>query len=234
MGSATTQALAGTTAALGSASGVDIDVARELFAAARAVGDTSALSGALADSAAASAARAKVVADVFGAALRPVSVSLLTAAVSERWSSASDMVDGLEELAIRAAAVAEPASPVEDELFRFSRTVAENPELELALGSRLGDASAKGALVDTLLTGRSSEAARLIVSSLVQQPRDAEARDCRGGAGVVRRGTVEQAELLVQRHLAYQFLEVLGCGQRGENYYERAHHAACLLCSPCL
>ena len=176
MGSATTQALAGTTAALGSASGVDIDVARELFAAARSVGDTSALSGALADSAAAPAARAKVVADVFGAALRPVSVSLLTAAVSERWSSPSDMVDGLEELAIRAAAVAEPAAPVEDELFRFTRTVAENPELELALGSRLGDASAKGALVDTLLTGRSSEAARLIVSSLVQQPRERRVR----------------------------------------------------------
>ncbi|MDZ8171238.1 F0F1 ATP synthase subunit delta [Microbacterium xanthum] len=176
MGSATTQALSATTAALSSASGVDLDVARELFAAARAVGDTAALSGALADSAAAPAARAKVVADVFGASLRPVSVSLLTTAVEQRWSSASEMVDGLEELAVRAAAVSDPSAPVEDELFRFSRTIAENADLELALGSRLGEASAKGALVDTLLSGRSSEATRLIVSSLVQQPRERRVR----------------------------------------------------------
>ena len=51
MGSATTQALAATTAALDAASGVDLDTARELFAAARIVGDSSHLSGALADSA---------------------------------------------------------------------------------------------------------------------------------------------------------------------------------------
>ncbi|GAA1956956.1 F0F1 ATP synthase subunit delta [Microbacterium aquimaris] len=176
MGSATTQALSATTAALSSASGVDIDVARELFAAARAVGDTAALSGALADSAAAPAARAKVVADVFGPTLRPVSVSLLTTAVEQRWSSASQMIDGLEELAVRATAVADPSAPVEDELFWFSRTIAENADLELALGSRLGDVSAKGALVDTLLNGRASEAARLIVSSLVQQPRERRVR----------------------------------------------------------
>ena len=49
MGSATTQALAASTQALAAASGVSIDTARELFAAARAVGDSSHLSGALAD-----------------------------------------------------------------------------------------------------------------------------------------------------------------------------------------
>ncbi|MHC2999791.1 F0F1 ATP synthase subunit delta [Microbacterium sp. HJ5] len=176
MGSATTQALATTTRALDAASGVDLDVAGELFAAARAVGDSSQLSGALADSAAPVAARRKVVADVFGAALSPVAVSLLTTAVEQRWSSASDLVDGVEELAVRAAAVAEPSADVEDELFRFSRTVADNPELELALGSRLGDASAKGTLVGTLLGGRASTATTLIATSLVQRPRDRRVR----------------------------------------------------------
>ncbi|MGN6220501.1 MAG: F0F1 ATP synthase subunit delta [Microbacterium sp.] len=176
MGSATTQALAATTAALGAATGVDLDVARELFAAARAVGDSSQLSGALADSAAPAEARRQVVAAVFGAAVKPTTASLLTTAVAQRWSSADDLVDGIEELAVRAAAVADANADVEAELFAFSRTVAENPELELALGSRLGDAAAKGTLVESLLKGRASEGATLIAASLIRQPRERRVR----------------------------------------------------------
>ena len=176
MGSATTQAVAATTAALSAASGVDLDVARELFAVARAVGDSSQLSGALADSAAPDEARSRVVADVFGPAVKPTTASLLTTAVAQRWSSAADLVDGIEELAVRAAAIAETDADVEAELFSFSRTVADNPELELALGSRLGDAAAKGALVESLMGGRASEAATLIAASLVRQPRERRVR----------------------------------------------------------
>lgn len=176
MGSATTQAVAATTAALSAASGVDLDVARELFAVARAVGDSSQLSGALADSAAPAELRRKVAADVFGAAVKPATVSLLTTAVAQRWSSAADLVDGIEELAVRAAAVSETSADVEAELFSFSRTVASNPELELALGSRLGDPAVKGALVESLLGGRASAAATLIAASLVRQPRERRVR----------------------------------------------------------
>jgi F-type H+-transporting ATPase subunit delta len=176
MGSATTQAVAATTAALGAASAVDLDVARELFAAARVLGESSQLSGALADSAAAPEARAKVVTDLFGAAFSSVTVGLLTTAVQHSWSSSSDLVDGVEELAVRAAAKATDAD-VEAELFAFSRTVAENPELELALGSRIGDPAAKGELVSSLLTGRVSEAGELIASSLVRQPRERRVRE---------------------------------------------------------
>lgn len=176
MGSATTQALAATTAALDAVSGVDLDVARELFAAARAVGDTPQLSGALADSAASVEARRKVVADVFGSAVSPATASLLTSAVEQRWSSPADLVDGIEELAVRAAATADRTSDVEAELFAFSRTVADNPELELALGSRLGEAAAKGELVESLLKGRVSEATVLIAASLIRHPRERRVR----------------------------------------------------------
>ena len=176
MGSATTQALAATTTALGAASGVDLDVARELFAAARAVGDSSQLSGALADSAAPDEARRQVVADVFGKAVKPTTASLLTTAVEQRWSSSDDLVDGIEELAVRAAAVADANSDVEAELFALTRTVADNPELELALGRRLGDSAAKGTLIETLLKGRASAGATLIAASLVRQPRERRIR----------------------------------------------------------
>ncbi|WP_345802017.1 F0F1 ATP synthase subunit delta [Microbacterium sp. AZCO] len=176
MGSATTQALATTTAALDGAAGVDLAVAGELFAVARALGGSSQLAGALADSAASTAARAKVVADVFGRALQPATVALVTTAVEQRWSSSDDLIEAIEELAVRAAARSAAGADVEGELFRFSRTVAANSELELALGSRLGDDSAKGELVRTLLQGRASDATTLIVSSLVQQPRERRVR----------------------------------------------------------
>ncbi|MDQ7878899.1 F0F1 ATP synthase subunit delta [Microbacterium sp. QXD-8] len=176
MGSASTQALAATTAALRAASGVDLDVAGELFAVARAVGDSSQLSGALADSAAPAEARRQVVADVFGKSVKPTTASLLTTAVEQRWSSSDDLVDGIEELAVRAASVADPNSDVEAELFALTRTVADNPELELALGRRLGDSAAKGTLVETLLKGRASAGATLIAASLVRQPRERRIR----------------------------------------------------------
>ena len=176
MGSATTQALATTTAALDAASGVDLDVARELFAAARALGDSSQLSGALADSSAPATARRDLVAAVFGAGMSPATREILTTAVEQRWSSASEFVDGIEELAIRAAAIAEPDADVENELFRFSRTVAANADLELALGSRLGEESAKGALVEKLLGSQASASTTLIAASLVQQPRERRVR----------------------------------------------------------
>ena len=170
MGSATAQALAASTQTLAAAKDVTLETARELFAAARAVGASSQLSGALADPSAPTSARQNVVSAVFGQ-YGSAAQDVLRTAVAERWSNASELIDGLEELAIRAATIAESGADIEGELFGFSRVIAANPELELALGSRLGDDAAKGPLVRSLLDGRASEATTLIVSSLVRQTR---------------------------------------------------------------
>ncbi|WEK62820.1 MAG: F0F1 ATP synthase subunit delta [Candidatus Microbacterium colombiense] len=176
MGSATAQALAASTQALAAAKDVTLETARELFAAARAVGDSSQLSGALADPAAPATARQNVVGAVFGG-LSEGSRLVLSTAVAERWSSAGELVDGIEELAIRAAAISSPGIDIEGEIFGFSRVIAANAELELALGSRLGGGDAKGALVERLLVdGSSSAPTTLIVSSLVRQPRERRIR----------------------------------------------------------
>ncbi|WP_309065180.1 F0F1 ATP synthase subunit delta [Microbacterium sp.] len=175
MGSATTQARAASVNALGATSGITLDGAAELFAAARALGESSQLSGALADPTAPPAARTALIDSVFAGASAPVR-AVLTAVVAERWSSASDLIDGVEELAIRAAAIASPGEDVAGELFGFSRTVAANPELELALGSLVGGADAKRALVERVLGGAAGPAAVLIVTSLVRQPRDRRVR----------------------------------------------------------
>ncbi|QAY58714.1 F0F1 ATP synthase subunit delta [Microbacterium protaetiae] len=176
MGSATTQALAASNAALDAASGVDLGVAGELFAAARALADTPALSGALADWGASAPARAKVVSDVF-ATLQPVTRELLSTVGTQRWSRAADLVDAVEELAIRAAASADAKADVEGELFQFGRVVAGDPQLELALGSRLGEAGEKGRLVEALLGSRTSAATALIASAVVQRPRERRVRE---------------------------------------------------------
>ena len=175
MGSATTQALATTTAELSAATVSDLSVARELFAAAHEIAGSAQLSGALSAWGAPAAARAQVARSVF-AGYTPVAVQLLTSAVSARWSSTEDLISGIEELAIRAAALGAPATDLEGELFQVARTVAANPELELALGSRLGDASAKAVLVEKLLGGRASEATIVVTAQLVQQPRERRVR----------------------------------------------------------
>ncbi|MGK3948002.1 F0F1 ATP synthase subunit delta [Microbacterium sp. K2] len=181
MGSATTQALAASAQTLAAAKDVTLDTARELFAAARAVTESSHLSGALADASAPVEARQNVVAAVFGGFSQDAQ-SVLKTVVAERWSSASQLVDGIEELAIRAAAIAEPQADIAGELFGFTRVIAANAELELALGSRLGGEDAKGALVDKLLAGGVSDATAVIVSSLVRQPRDRRVRQMLGRA----------------------------------------------------
>lgn len=176
MGSATTQALAASIETLAAATDVTLDTARELFAAAGAVSESSQLSGALADPAAPASARQNVVGAVFGT-FSPATQTVLKTAVAERWSTADQLVDGIEELAIRAAAIADQSADIEGELFGFSRVIAANAELELALGGRLGGLDAKAALVERLLVDAGAGApATLIISSLVRRPRDRRVR----------------------------------------------------------
>lgn len=175
MGSATTQALATSASALAATKGITVDVAGELFAVARLVDESVQLSGALADPSVPAEARAKVAGDVFGTASAPT-LEVVRTAVSQRWSNASDLIDGIEELAIRAAAIASPGEDIDGELFGVTRVIAANSELELALGSRLGDSAAKGALVDRVLGTSTGRATLLIVSSLVRHPRERRVR----------------------------------------------------------
>lgn len=193
MGAATTSAIGATRAALASAQGIDLDTASQLFAAARIVAGSKSLAGALADPSASVRAREQVVADVFGAGLSRTAAQLLSAVVSQRWSSAADMIDGIEELAVRSAVVASPDADVEAELFAVTQLVASNAQLELALGSRLGDSAVKGPLVETLLGGRTSPATTLIVSELAQQSRERRVRQLLARAARIaasQRGTV--------------------------------------------
>lgn len=171
MGSATRAALQTATAALSSQTGVTLQTAEQLLAAGRAIAGSPQLRALLADPAVSEADTATIVDRVFGSLDAPAKSLLLTAAGS-RWSSPSDLVDGIEELGIRAAAASSSSTAsVESELFAFQAAITSDNELELAVGSKLGDTEGKAAIVDTLLGGKSDPATLAIVRHLVQSPR---------------------------------------------------------------
>ncbi|WP_165068420.1 F0F1 ATP synthase subunit delta [Marisediminicola senii] len=172
MGSATRQALESSRVELSALSGsVDLATAEQLFAAARAIGGSLQLRAMLADAATDPADKRTIVERVFGASLGQTALGLLASAASKRWSTDTDLLVGVEEMGIRAAALSvEPSVHLEAELFAFSAAVRSDTELELAVGSKLGDRAAKVALVTSLLQGKVSPQAVAIVSQLVQQP----------------------------------------------------------------
>ncbi len=95
--------------------------------------------------------------------------------VGQRWATERDLSDTLEELAVTAIlAGAEQAGRidrVEDELFRFERIVAGNPELRDRLTNRQGDVAAKAAVVSELLDGKVAEETLRLARQAVLSPR---------------------------------------------------------------
>jgi F-type H+-transporting ATPase subunit delta len=170
MGSATREALSAATATLASQGAIDLATGEQLLAAVLVVDGTAALRSALADDTSALADRKSIVGVVF-AQYTPAAKAVLESLASERWSSEDDFVAGIERLGICALAASAPKTvSIDDELFAFSTAVASNPDLELALGSRLGSAEGKIALVQALLGGKASSQTVTILKALLARP----------------------------------------------------------------
>lgn len=171
MGSATREAVADIRAALDRLDGVDLATVEQLFSAGRVIGSSTQLRNILADHAVDEGEKAQIVERVFGSNLGAPAKTLLVSAVSRRWSTQDDLLAGIEELGLRAAAIsADEDTNIEAELFTFGSAVSSNSELELAVGSKRGNDRSKTALVDALLQNASPQT-RAIVRHLVQQPR---------------------------------------------------------------
>jgi F-type H+-transporting ATPase subunit delta len=102
-------------------------------------------------------------------------LGVVTALVGQRWATQRDLTDTLEELAVESVlAHAEAAGridAVEDELFRFERIVAGNPELRDTLTNRQADPQGKAQVVQTLLEGKTSEETLRLARQAVLAPR---------------------------------------------------------------
>lgn len=154
---------------LGRLRGTPDTLGDELLAAARAIGGSHQLTALLADPTVDPGGRGGLVRRLFGKRFDKRTVSLLERMTSSRWSEPGDLVDAIEEVGIRALALADPEAPIDTELFTVQRTLATEPDVELALGNGASPVEARVALVDRLLAN-AAPATRSIVRHLVQLP----------------------------------------------------------------
>lgn len=173
MGSATREATVASRAALAAErSAVDLNLAEELFGAGRSIGNSPQLLSLLSEPAGAAETKRAAIQAVFGSSFSNTAIDLLSTVATRRWSSADDLLAGIEDLGIRAIAQVAPANTdIVGELFSFGATVTSNAELELAIGSKLVHPTAKAELVTALLQGKVAAETLAVIRHIVQQPR---------------------------------------------------------------
>lgn len=162
MGSASREALARVSSTLNP--GLQPGTGADLLEAAGELHANSALAGSLGDALAPAESKTALVERVF-AALGADARTVLNAAAAERWSHADEFVSGVEELGIRAAALAEPA--LADELLAVADVVSGDHELQLGLGSKLIPSDAKKTLIDELFSGKVSVSTLAVLQQIV-------------------------------------------------------------------
>jgi F-type H+-transporting ATPase subunit delta len=145
----------------------DLKFAEELFAIGSAVSDSKQLRNILSDPSAEIARKKAALAAVFGNSVAPKSVEFVAKLVDLRWSSGSDLVRALEQLAVHSvaaiAAKSNKLEALEAELFEFRQVVDSDQELQIALASRQATSDQKIALVNNLLGSKFGPEAGLLI-----------------------------------------------------------------------
>jgi F-type H+-transporting ATPase subunit delta len=151
-----------------------LGLADELFAVARLLDGQLTLRRALSDPAGKPEERAALADRLFASRLSPAALDLVSTLATQRWSRPVDLVEAVTTLATEAALDAAAArgelDDVEDELFRFGRVVAANPQLERILSDPSATAEGKAALLDRLLEGRVSPVTEQLLRNVLTGP----------------------------------------------------------------
>ncbi|MFI2074475.1 F0F1 ATP synthase subunit delta [Streptomyces triculaminicus] len=181
--------------------GTSVDVAKladELAAVTALLDREVSLRRVLTDPAQPGEAKAELARRLLGGQVGGECADLVAGMVRSRWSRSRDLVDAIEELASGADLVAAERAgaldDVEDELFRFGRIVASNPELRAALTDKVADRSAKAALVRELLGGRANPVTERLVVRLVSAPRG---RSLEGGLNALSKLAADRRDRMV-------------------------------------
>ena len=147
----------------------------DLAAIAALLGDEVSLRRLLTDPARPGEARAALVGELLAGKVGENAAALVSGVVRSRWSRPRDLADALDELSVEAElALAERAGTldaVEDDLFRFGRILAAEPELAVGLSERIPVRQRTG-LVDSLLAGKANPSALRLIQRVVASPRD--------------------------------------------------------------
>ncbi|MBN9797195.1 F0F1 ATP synthase subunit delta [Pseudonocardia alni] len=149
--------------------------ADELFAVARFLDSERSVRRLLADASSPEDARADLVRRLFGSQLSQPTVDLVSELAGKRWSTPRDIVTGAEGLARRTAiAIADrngSLDEVEDQLFRFGRVVAREPQLASLLGDAARPVEGRVQLLDSVLGEKVYPVTATLLREAVRLPR---------------------------------------------------------------
>lgn len=146
----------------------------ELFAVVRLLDAEHGLRRALTDPAKPGQEKAGVVRTLLHERVAAGTEDLVADAAAERWGSPGDLADAIELLAIESYVLEAEFEGVlddlEDDLFRFSRTIAGQPDLRAALGGTAGERP-KRELINSLLRDKVSAPALTLITQVLLHPR---------------------------------------------------------------
>lgn len=168
---------AGRTGAAGPGTGTSLaaTVGDELFAVLHLLDSEPGLRRALADPSKPADEKGAIMVALLHGKVTPATEELVAATVRAQWAGPADMTDALEQLAVEAFAIAAEESgqldDLEDELFRFSRVVASEPELRAALSEPVLPDEGKRGLVNTLLADKVTPVTLRLVTEMSLHPR---------------------------------------------------------------
>lgn len=150
------------------------ELAGELFAVADLLGEQPSLRNALSDPTSDDGRRRGMAGAVFDGRISTDAAKVVGEAAALRWGTGSRMAAALERQGLRALLTTAQANgtlgTVEDELFRFSRTVVSDPALREALDDRNAPLAARTQLVADLLEGRADPVTVQLARRAVASP----------------------------------------------------------------
>ncbi len=151
------------------------ELGAELFAVATLLDGQPALRRALTDSARTGDERAGLAENLLRSQVSSATLGIVTAAAKLSWGRPRHIADAIEHVGALAQVIAAEGAgrldDVEDELFRFSRVVAGDGELDRALTDRAVPAEHRGELVRNLLARKASPSTVGLVEQAVTAPR---------------------------------------------------------------
>jgi F-type H+-transporting ATPase subunit delta len=150
-------------------------LADELFAVVGLLDSEHALRRALSDPGKPAAEKGAVTESLLRGKVTRRAEGLAVNAAQSRWATPGDMVDAIEQLAIEAMIIASESQDalddLEDELFRFGRVVAGQPDLRAALTDPSLPNDRKQALLGALLDGKVTAVTLGLIGQMVTHPR---------------------------------------------------------------
>ena len=165
----------------------------ELFSVVAVLDAQPALRGALTEPSVPVEHKEQLLDTLFGGQIGKPALDVLKAGAGKRWSRSGDLADGVEEVAITAiAASADEAGKldeVEDQLFRFGRILAAEPQLREALSDASNSIEGKRSLLADVLGRKVGKVTRDLLDQVVV-----------GRHGSLARGLAHYQDVLAARH----------------------------------